>query len=123
MAAFFRKWGLALLMMAAIVFFIGRGVWKRRQWHKDHIFVELKAIQDSAAGGWGYDIMRDGHPYIHQPFIPDIQGIHGFRTKEQALAVGQKVYDRLIAGQLPIISIEEMRQLGVQLPDSSTTKK
>jgi hypothetical protein len=123
MAAFFRKWGLALLMVIAIVFFVGLGIHRQKQWHKDHVFVELRAIQDSTVGGWGYDVMRDGHPYIHQPYIPDIQGIHGFQTKEQALAVGKMVYDRLVKGQLPIISIEEMRQLGVQLPDSSTTKK
>jgi Domain of unknown function (DUF4907) len=121
MASFLRKWGLALLMVAAIVFFVGFGIHRHKQFEKTHVLIELKAIPVS--GGWGYDILMDGHPYIHQPFIPDIQGTHGFRTQEEALAVGGKVKDRLVANQLPIISIEEMRQLGVQLPDSSTGKK
>jgi hypothetical protein len=121
MASFLRKWGLALLMIAAIVFFVGFGIHRHKQFEKTHVLIELRAIQVS--GGWGYDILTDGHPYIHQPFIPEIQGTRAFRTKEEALAVGQKVKDRLVANQLPIISIGEMRQLGVQLPDSSTDKK
>jgi hypothetical protein len=118
---FFRKWGLALVMIAAIIGCVWIGVRRRMAWKKAHIFVELKAIQTPV--GWGYDILTNGHPYIHQGFIPDISGNHGFRTKEEALAVGQKVKDRLMANQLPAISIEEMRQMNVQLPDDTTNLK
>ena len=121
MAAFFRKWGLALLMVAVIIVCVCIGLERRRQWKKDHVLVELKAIQTQR--GWGYDILTNGHPYIHQDIIPDIKGQHGFRTREDALAVGQKVYDRLVQKQLPIISIVEMRQMGIYLPDSSNLKK
>lgn len=115
--AFIRKWGLSLLMLAAIVVCIGIGVYRRMQWKKDHLLVVLKAIR--TPGGWGYDILTNGHPYIHQDRIPDIRGEHGFQSKEEALAVGQKVYERLVANQLPIISIEEMRALHVRLPEDS----
>ena len=118
---FLRKWGFALLMITAIGFFVGYGIRRRSQFRKDHMLVELRAIQTSR--GWGYDILTDGHAYIHQNIIPDIQGEHGFETKEEALAVGQKVKDRLVAGQLPIISIDEMHQLGVHFPDSTNIKK
>jgi hypothetical protein len=116
--AFFRKWGLSLLMLAAIVVCVWIGIYRRVQWKKGHMLVELKAIQTPL--GWGYDILTNGHPYIHQPRIPDIRGEHGFQSKEEALAVGQKVYDRLVANQVPMISIDEMRLLHVRLPEDST---
>jgi hypothetical protein len=121
MAAFFKKWGLSILMVVGIAFCVWFGLYRRRQYKKDHVLVELKAIKTPL--GWGYDILTDGHPYIHQDIIPDIKGQHGFRTREDALAVGQKVYDKLEQKQLPIISIVEMRQMGIYLPDSSNLKK
>ncbi|HEV3325082.1 MAG TPA: DUF4907 domain-containing protein [Puia sp.] len=118
---FFRKWGLSIVMLAAIIVAVGIGVARRMKWKKEHVFVELQAIRTPL--GWGYDILTNGHPYIHQNIIPDIRGQYGFRTKEEALAVGEKVKDRLVANQLPVISIEEMRQLNVELPDDTTNLK
>jgi hypothetical protein len=116
--AFFRKWGLSLAMLAAIVACVWIGIYRRGRWKKEHVLVELKAIQTPQ--GWGYDILTNGHPYIHQDRIPDIKGEHGFQSKEEALAVGKKVYDRLVANQIPMVSIDEMRQLHVRLPEDST---
>src|SRR5579872_6211601 len=110
-----RKWGLSLAMLAAIIGCVWIGLYRRAQWKKDHIMVELKAIQTPT--GWGYDILTNGRPYIHQDRIPDIRGVYGFQSKEEALAVGKKVYDRLVANQLPIVSIPEMRELHVRLPE------
>jgi hypothetical protein len=115
---FLRKWGLSFVLLAAIIGCVWIGIYRRRQWKKDHIMVELRAIQTPL--GWGYDILTNGHPYIHQNIIPDIRGQHGFQSKEEALAVGQKVYERLVANQIPVISIEEMRQLHIRLPQDST---
>jgi hypothetical protein len=116
--AFFRKWGLSLAMLTAIVACVCIGIYRRLQWKKEHVLVELKAIQTPM--GWGYDILTNGHPYIHQDRIPDISGEHGFQSKEEALAVGQKVCDRVVAQQIPMISIDEMRRLHVRLPEDST---
>jgi hypothetical protein len=116
--AFSRKWGLSIVLLAAIIGCVWIGIYRRMRWKKDHFLVELRAIQTPL--GWGYDILTNGRPYIHQDIIPDIKGQHGFQSKEEALAVGQKVYERLVANQIPIISIEEMRQLHVRLPQDST---
>ena len=116
-SSFFRKWGLSLAMVAAIIVAVAIGLYRRSKWDKDHVLVELKAIQTPQ--GWGYDILTNGRPYIHQERIPDIKGVHGFQSKEEALAVGQKVYDRLVANQIPIVTIEEMRQMHVRLPEDS----
>ena len=119
MAAFFRKWGLALLMIAVIIVCVWIGLERRRQWKKDHLLVELKAIQTQR--GWGYDILTNGHPYIHQDVIPDIRGQHGFVSKDDALAVGQVVYDRLVKNQIPMINVAEMKKMGIHLPDSDSS--
>jgi hypothetical protein len=119
MAAFFRKWGLALMMVAVIIVCVWIGLERRRQWKKDHVLVELKAIQTQR--GWGYDILTNGHPYIHQDVIPDIRGQHGFVSKDDALAVGQVVYDRLVKNQIPMINVAEMKKMGIHLPDSDSS--
>ena len=116
--SFFRKWGLSLALLVAIGVCVAIGVYRRMKWKKDHVLVELRAIETPM--GWGYDILTNGRPYIHQNIIPDIRGQHGFQSKEEALAVGQKVYERLVANQIPVISIEEMRQLHVHFPEDST---
>ncbi len=119
MALFFRKWGLALLMVAVIIVCVWIGLERRRQWKKDHVLVELKAIRTQR--GWGYDILTNGHPYIHQDVIPDIRGQHGFVSKDDALAVGQVVYDRLVKNQIPMINVTEMKKMGIHLPDSDSS--
>jgi len=65
--------------------------------------------------------MTNGHPYIHQDVIPDIKGQYGFVSKEDALAVGQVVYDRLVKNQIPMITTAEMKKMGIHLPDSDST--
>ena len=119
MAVFFRKWGLALLMVVVIIACVWIGLERRRQFKKDHVLVELKAIQTKR--GWGYDILTNGHPYIHQDVIPDIKGQHGFISKDDALAVGQVVYDRLVKNQIPMINVAEMKKMGIHLPDSDSS--
>ncbi|HXD77348.1 MAG TPA: DUF4907 domain-containing protein [Puia sp.] len=118
MGHIFRKWGTTLALLAAIIAFVWIGIWRRSKWKKEHVRVELHTIQTPL--GWGYDILADGRPYIHQDIIPDIKGQHGFSSKEDALAVGQKIYDRLMENQLPVISIEEMKAMHIRLPEDST---
>jgi Domain of unknown function (DUF4907) len=113
-----RKWIIAsLIILLAGVCVYGVYKWQAK-WKKDHVYVVLKPIHTEL--GWGYDIWVDKARFMHQPFIPAIPGRHGFRTQEDALAVGQKIYDRIIAGQIPTISPEEIRDMGL-LPDSTET--
>ncbi len=114
---FLRKWGLALLLLLAAGVVVAYGIHRRNQWKKDHVYVELKAFQTSK--GWGYDIVWDGRPYIHQDVVPAITS-HGwgFRSKEDALAVGQKIYDRVTTGKMPMVTQEEIRAMGIVPADS-----
>ena len=111
-----RKWmvtGILLVLTAGTLF---GGYYWRKKWEKDHVKVTLRPIH--TVYGWGYDIWTDKSRYIHQDIIPGIPGIYGFRTKEEALAVGQLVYDRLISGKLPVVTSEDLDSLKI-VPDTS----
>jgi hypothetical protein len=114
---FLRKWGIALLLLLATGVVVGYGIYRRKQWKKDRVYVELKAFQTSK--GWGYDILTNGRPYIHQDIVPAVTSHgYGFRTKEDALAVGQKIYDRVISGKMPMVTQEELKEMGIVPADS-----
>lgn len=105
-----RQWIITVLLVLAAGAFIYIG-YRNRQWKKDHILIELKPIQ--TAKGWGYNILTDGKVYIHQDIIPAIPGNRGFRTKEDALAVGKIVYDRLLSKQVPMVTAKEVHDMGI----------
>ena len=118
---FVRKWGLTLALVLAIVGTFSYGFYRRWKWKQEHSFVELKAIE--VPGGWGYDILKDGRPLFHQNIMPGVSGNRVFRSKEDALAVGKVMYDRLLAGQPVSITEKEMRDLHVFIPEDTTTAK
>ncbi|MBN8853669.1 MAG: DUF4907 domain-containing protein [Sphingobacteriales bacterium] len=105
-----------LIALAAATFFY-IGFRQHRQYKKDHIFIEIKPIH--TAKGWGYNIYTDGKIYIHQDIVPALPTNRGFRTEEDAMAVGKKVYDRLVAGQMPMVTAKEVQDMGI-IPDSTT---
>jgi len=118
---FLRKWGLTILLVMGIIGTFSYGGYKRWKWRKEHSLVELKAVE--VPGGWGYDILKDGRLLFHQDIMPGVSGNHVFRSREDALAVGKIVYDRLLAGQPPTITEKEMRDLHVYIPPDTTNSK
>jgi hypothetical protein len=116
--AFLKKWGLSILMILVIIGTFSYGLYKRSKWRKEHALVELKAIR--VAKGWGYDILRDGSPVYHQVIIPAVPGHRAFHSKEDALAAGKIVYDRLLSGKTPYITDSEMHKLNIYIPPDST---
>ncbi|HVU55344.1 MAG TPA: DUF4907 domain-containing protein [Puia sp.] len=115
---FNRQWILTGLLALAAATFFYIAFRQHSQYKKDHIFIEIKPIH--TVKGWGYNIFTDGKIYIHQDIVPAIPTRMGFRTKEDAMAVGKKVYDRLVAGQMPMVTAEEVRDMGI-VPEDSTT--
>jgi Domain of unknown function (DUF4907) len=43
---------------------------------------------DKNLGGYGYNILIDGKPYVHQPHIPAVAGNKGFATLDAANKAG-----------------------------------
>lgn len=117
--AFLRKWGLSILMLLVIIATFSYGIYKRKEFRKDHVLMELKAIE--VPNGWGYDILRDGRPYFHKNIIPGLRGNRVFRSKEDALAVGAFMCDKIKSGQLPTITEQQMRDLHVYIPQDTTS--
>lgn len=107
-----------IIVAAGALFYVGYQ--KHAKWKKEHVLVELRPIQTSK--GWGYDILTDGRIFLHQPMIPAIGGDFSFRTKEDALAVGQKVVDRIIAGKMPMVTAKEVEEMGL-VPASASLRK
>lgn len=67
--------------------------------------------------GWGYDILNNGKPFIHQPTIPGTPGMVAFPSQEQARRVGERVVEKIEQTEaLPTLTNEELRQLGVKIP-------
>lgn len=90
-----------------------------RNGKQDKAFVQPQAIQTNA--GWGYDILVDGKPYIHQEFIPAIVEKRAFKTKEEALLVAHRVIEKISNNQLPTITVEDLKELGI-VKDSVASK-
>ena len=116
---FLRKWGLSIGMLIVIIGSFSYGIYKRNKWKKEHSLMELRAIE--VPNGWGYDILRDGQPYFHQNNIPGIPGHRVFRTKEDALVVGEFLCNKIKTGQLPSITEREIRDLHVFIPPDTTS--
>lgn len=57
--------------------------------------------------GWGYDILVNGTPLIHQETIPGLERSSAFTTKAQALACVKIMLQKLEQKQSPELNKEE----------------
>jgi hypothetical protein len=73
----------------------------------------IAVVAFQTASGWGYTVNVGAHAYIYQDFIPAIPGKNPFRSKEDALRVGNRVADKLRKRQVPAISGEELKEMGI----------
>jgi hypothetical protein len=94
------------------------GFYKRSQFRKAHVLVEVRPFEINH--GWGYDVVRDGHIYFHQDFIPSVSGHRVFRSKEDAVAVGKLVEEHILSGQLPSVTEKEIRGLNIFIPEDTS---
>ena len=63
---------------------------------------------------YGYNILMNGRALIHQPSIPALPGVEGFKTEEDARKVGELVIDKIRQNIFPpSVSVVELDSLGV----------
>jgi len=75
---------------------------------------KVDSIESNGSRGWGYDILKNGEPIIHQPHIPAIMGNNGFSSEEKALVAGEFVIKKIKNNILPPrVTPEELDSLGV----------
>jgi hypothetical protein len=76
-------------------------------------------IISSAANTFGYDVYRNGNLLIHQPTIPGMGGVNGFKTKQDAKRVAELVLMKIKKGEIPpSITEEDLKFLKVKKVDS-----
>ena len=65
------------------------------------------------SGGWGYQISIHKKPYIYQPFIPVIPGKMPFPNRRTALRAAKTVKAKLLSGQRPDLTMDDILKTGV----------
>ena len=71
-------------------------------------------IFPAAENTFGYDILVDGRPFIHQPHVPSLQGNSGFATKEKALKTAQFMVKKIRNNNVPpSVTTEDLKKMGV----------
>jgi len=64
-------------------------------------------------GGWGYSIYLDNREFIRQAYIPVVEGLAHFNSKDKALRVGSLVLKKVLERQSPSLQREELIRLGI----------
>ncbi|SHM10779.1 protein of unknown function [Chitinophaga jiangningensis] len=100
--------GSILVLLAAVAWhFAGRN----QQQPADMLAVVVEPFQ--IRQGWGYKVNVDGKTFIYQNVVPGIAGNHVFRSKEDALRVGQLMVAKLTSHQIPAVTAAEIQQLHI----------
>ncbi len=64
--------------------------------------------------GWGYDILINSKVFIHQPFIPGVQGRFVFLTSNDARKTAILMIHKMLTQRgLPAVTYEELDSIGV----------
>ena len=82
--------------------------------HPSPDMVKLEVEPYETGAGWGYKITAGGTTYINQDRIPVLPGKQTFRSKDDALSVGNFVVQKLMKRQSPAISQAELLALHIQ---------
>jgi hypothetical protein len=75
--------------------------------------ISIKIIP-SAKKTFGYDILLNGKPLVHQPHIPGMPGNEGFTTKKRAQTVAEFVVKKIRNNEMPpMVTIDDLNEMGV----------
>lgn len=78
----------------------------------------------SLSGGWGYKIKVNKKLYIYQDQIPCVPGKELFPTRESAMAMARLVKEKILRGESPAVSKEEVEKIIPEnIPDGHTPLK
>ena len=69
---------------------------------------ELRCRVVEVEGGYGYVVLCGSDTLIYQPYMPAVGGRQAFSTKEDAMKIGKLVCRKLVDGQSPTVSPEEI---------------
>jgi hypothetical protein len=61
--------------------------------------------------GWGYDILKNNKIYIHQPYMPAVEGQDPFKDKQSARKTGLLVIKKIRSHKSPAVTREEIKSI------------
>jgi hypothetical protein len=89
---------LFLVILAVAITLTGRG----------H-FYEVSLFKSGT--GWGYDISKNNKIYIHQPYMPAVEGQVPFSYKRSARKTGRLVIRKIKNHKSPAITREDIKSI------------
>ena len=67
-------------------------------------------IIDAPNKTFGYDIYVDSKMVIHQPHVPAVAGVEGFKSRAHAIKVANLVIQKMKEGNMPpTLTLEEVK--------------
>jgi hypothetical protein len=93
----------------------GNATGEARQQENSYADAEITIqIIPSPQKTFGYDILLQGKPFVHQPNIPALPGNEGFSTREKAQTVAEFVVKKIRKNEMPpTVTIEDLNRMGV----------
>jgi hypothetical protein len=74
---------------------------------------KIKTFQNNYSE-WGYDILKDGILIIHQPDIPAVSGVHGFKSEADALKIAHLMKSKMEQNIMPpTIDMKDLNKLKI----------
>ncbi|MDC6366953.1 MULTISPECIES: DUF4907 domain-containing protein [Flavobacteriaceae] len=102
----------AVLILLVGVFCFEASKWGMEQWpEREEPALRTKVI--TLDNGYGYQIFSGDKLLIQQEFIPAVEGEKQFETKEDAKQVADMVMRKILKGESPRISLEELNDLDI----------
>jgi hypothetical protein len=99
-----KYWIYAFFLFAVALF-----AFKRLQTQKNKAPVNATVKTFHTAIGWGYDVYRNNSLFIHQEYMPAIEGRKGFASEEEAKRIGELVTVKMKNTDFPVVTIEEIK--------------
>jgi len=94
-----------------IAIMVSSGIWLRAYYKETKKGKPVKALIFEGSQGWGYDILVDDSVFIHQEYIPVVDGKKGFPKKEQAEKTAQLIINKMKSGQPLTVTTFELEKI------------
>ncbi len=100
-----KKYWIYGLFVFAVAFFIYKRVLHTPK-RADQVELSVKTFETGI--GWGYDVYTNDSLYIHQEFIPAIEGRKGFASEADAKKIANLAITKMKHNKLPVILVSDL---------------
>lgn len=106
-----KNW-IFILFIFAVCFFVYRQFIEKKKTLKQ-VDISMKTFHTDK--GWGYDIFKNDRLYVHQEFMPAVEGRKGFATEADAKKIGDLALFKMKNSklQLPMILLSDLDSLQI----------